>query len=142
MSKLFFTSSTIKKEENKMAKKEKIEKENLSEIMNLVRAEEVMCYDKETGKCILLENLEAISQQEEGKVWIFPYDMELCSKEKGLRWFIEEYNIDIPDYRKRWQYLRESGSNQAFYEYLLDLRLDAMKDWLHEHNILQLDFDE
>ena len=76
-----------------MAKKEKIEKENLSEIMNLIRAEEVMCYDKETGKCILLENLEAISQQEEGKVWIFPYDMELCSKEKGLRWFIEEYNI-------------------------------------------------
>ena len=43
MSKLFFTSSIIKKEENKMAKKEKIEKENLSEIMNLIRAEEVMC---------------------------------------------------------------------------------------------------
>ena len=67
MSKLFFTSSIIKKEENKMAKKEKIEKENLSEIMNLIRAEEVMCYDKETGKCILLENLEAISQQEKVK---------------------------------------------------------------------------
>ena len=31
MSKLFFTSSIIKKEENKMARKEKIEKENLSE---------------------------------------------------------------------------------------------------------------
>ena len=68
--------------------------------------------------------------------------MELCSKEKGLRWFIEEYNIDIPDYRKRWQYLRESGRNQAFYEYLLDLRFDAMKEWLHEHNISQLNLDE
>ena len=125
-----------------MTKEETMKREDLSRIVNLVGAEEVKCYDRETGKCSSLENLEALSQQEEGKVGIFPYDMELCSKEKGLRWFIEEYNIDIPDYRKRWQYLRESGSNQAFYEYLLDLRLDAMKDWLHEHNILQLDFDE
>lgn len=124
-----------------MAKQEKIEKDDLSKIMNLIGAEEVMCYDKGTGKCILLENLEALSRQKESEVWIFPYDMELCSKERALRWFREKYDIDIPDDRKRWQYLRESGYEQAFYDYLFDLRLDAMEDWLHEHNISHLNFE-
>ena len=123
-----------------MTKQEKFKKEDLSEIRNLIGAEEVMCYDRETGKCILLENFEALDRQEDGKVWIFPYDVELCSKGKALQWFEEQMDIDIPDDCNCWRYLRETGLKQPFYEYLSDIRLKAMEDWLCEHDISQLIF--
>lgn len=139
---MFFASSNQFEEEKKMTKEEKMKREDLSRIVNLVGAEEVMCYDRETGKCSSLENLEALSREGEGKVWIFPYDMELCSKNKALRWYSEEYNINIPDGCNRWCYLREEGLDQPFYDYLSDIRLKAMEDWLCKHCISQLNFDD